>query len=223
MSRKVLTFITWNSGEKSITESLESELIDRRTNKLLTINEASFGLADLTRLGLIGVMHDNPRCKGLSVYISVSLQHYSSYWFSRWTIYGSIHLPKVGDLEALTIGFISFYRSPSLSVDENIDFFVDLEETAKLLKSTCDLTYVMGDLNGNEFRICNETGGQLAAYPERRAIYRSFMKALPAEVHHHYEAVLLKRPCRHTGVQTRACESRRVHVHGRFARACGFL
>ena len=41
MSRKVVTFITWNSGEKSITESLESELSDRRTNNLLTINEAS--------------------------------------------------------------------------------------------------------------------------------------------------------------------------------------
>ena len=99
-------------------------------------------LSDLSSIGLSGWRHSAEIMRGLSVFVSSDLQHFSHIQESKFSLYGHISLPALDNYEALPIGFLASYRSPSLVTDEqNAEFFNDLSSTIDKLSEKCDLIY----------------------------------------------------------------------------------
>ena len=166
-------------------------LWDKSEHIVLTVSEIVGNPPDLSRFGLQPVMHDKPEARGLTVYVSRSLSHYFDLRLSRWSIYGIIELPSVGDLEAIRIGFVGTYRSPSLDGKpvEYEDYFRDFGDVVASLCLKCPLTYVMGDWNANMNRVCQDTGMLKPPTKARREAYEAFMSLMPGEVHHHHAGI----------------------------------
>lgn len=73
--------------------------------------------------------------------------------FSRFCIYGTLSLPcGLDGTEFLKIGYIGLYRSPSLSMVQNGEYFTDISAVCERLVHLCTLSYMLGDLNCFEAR-----------------------------------------------------------------------
>ena len=109
-----LKLLSWNSGKKSIVDSLGYE-IKNPMSTIMSVAE-THSLADLSNHGYIGHRHQAEIMRGLCIYISMHLQNYSSVRHTKYTLEGEVSLPNVeGKGKPITIGFIASYRSPSLT------------------------------------------------------------------------------------------------------------
>ena len=102
-----LKIMSWNSGNMKIIESIGYELraaLDKFV--LLSINETR-ALQDLSSLNLIGFRHQAEITRGLCVYISSTLQHYTTCNESKYSLFGTLNLPTIDNYDPVKIGFIS--------------------------------------------------------------------------------------------------------------------
>ena len=136
-----IRIILWNSGRKSIGESLYSVLSDRSSPIVLIINETdAFRDLKTDDFVLIGKQHSaGGKTQGLCIYVSECLQSFSRSWETDWSYAGYLKFPRAmvaGDLDFestasvvdpndgmlaeaeksqfIFIGFFGTYRSPSL-------------------------------------------------------------------------------------------------------------
>ena len=73
-----IKLISWNTGGMNIGKSLDSELkFAIKNHMIFTANETN-SLPDLSQYKLVGWRHSNPITRGLAVFISSSLRHYST-------------------------------------------------------------------------------------------------------------------------------------------------
>ena len=125
-----LKLISWNSGRKSIVDSLGYELqsSNRSMNVLFSVAETS-ALTDLSSIGLVGWRHGAPLMRGMCVYISRSLQHFTTIRESSYTLSGTVNFPSQRGFEAVVIGFVCSYRSPEITDEEALlEYFADVSE-----------------------------------------------------------------------------------------------
>ena len=184
-----LKMVHWNCNNRAnLTPDIGPEIKNRSSNILLCLNE-TFSLPDLSVYKLVGVRHQNLLSRGLCLFISEHLRHYTDFYFSKFSIYGSINLPDSGAKEALKIGFICSYRSPSLSADQNIEFFNDFNETACALLKSTSMVYCMGDFNVYEKRYFKDDTSKVAPTPAcpNSLAYRLFMNSIPGPAHFYFE------------------------------------
>ena len=106
-----LKFISWNAGKKPIIPSLGDEIERTDLNTLMSIAETN-NLADLSSIGYIGWRHSKEIMRGLCVYISAELQHYTSIKESKYSLHGAINLPAIDGTKPISVGFLCTYRSP---------------------------------------------------------------------------------------------------------------
>lgn len=189
-----LKFVTWNSGRKSVTDSLRGELALRKQNICLCLNETS-NLPNLDEFRLNGVRHtDTVKTQGLCVFISSQLQHYSHAEQSKYSIFGYFNLPTVvvNDIECepLKIGFIATYRSPSLSQAENSEYFADLTMIIEKLQVSCSLVYLMGDINAYKHRVSRVDHNLIIrANNSATKSYEMLVSSISSRWDHHFSGV----------------------------------
>ena len=189
INNKKLRFIQWNANNKSnLTPDLGPVLKDTSSNLIFCLNE-SFSLHNLSIYRLVGVRHQNLLVRGLSLYVSEHLRHYIDYSFSKFTIYGTLHLPSSGKKEALKISFICTYRSPSLSAEQESLFFEDFNEVACKLSKISPLVYVLGDFNAFQYRYMKADTTKRAHTPPcpNSQAYRSLMNSIPGPANFHFK------------------------------------
>ena len=181
--KTMLKLVSWNAGNKSIRESLLAELKNLSIHTLLTVNETK-NLQDLSDLGLIGFRHSSKIMRGLCIYVSTFLQHYTTVTEGKYALHGVLNLPTVDGHDPVTIGYIGTYRSPELTTDvELVDYFNDLSSTVETLQETCDLIYLMGDLNmfSHRFDIDDHTRVvEVPSYRPEVKAFRMFESSLPS-------------------------------------------
>ena len=101
--------LAWNSGRKSIIDSLLDEIVNKTRKKplntLMAISETS-NLADLSSVGFIGWRHTQPDMQGLCVFISKELQHYTRIKQTRCTLNGANDLPAVDGKTPISYSFL---------------------------------------------------------------------------------------------------------------------
>ena len=183
-----LKFIQYNCNNKSnLTPDIGPCISNTKQNILMTLNE-TFALPDLSIYRLAGIRHSNPMSRGLCLFISDHLRHYTDVFYSAYTINGLITLPSNNmDKEAMTIAFIATYRSPSLDPQQEEEFFDDLNKVCCELLEKSPLVYLMGDLNVFKNRYYKDDINKIANTPQCKnsRAYFKFMQALPGPTHHY--------------------------------------
>ena len=187
---KKIKFIHWNANNKAnLTPDLGPHLKNKKSNIFLSINE-SFALTDLSIYKLVGVRHQNLLTRGLSLYISDHLRHYTNIFFSKFTINGVITLPSNNpNKEPLSIGFVSTYRSPSLTLEQEIEFFTDLNQVQTELLEKTSLIYTMGDFNAWDKRFYKNDTTKVAPIQKTKNYhaYQSLLKSAPGPMHFYFQ------------------------------------
>ena len=186
---KKLKLIHWNANNKSnLTPDLGPVLKDTSSNIIFCLNE-SFSLHNLSVYRLVGVRHQNLLVRGLSLYVSEHLRHYIDYSFSKFTIFGTLNLPSIGNKEALKISFICTYRSPSLTAEQETEFFNDFNEVACELSKSSPLVYVLGDFNAFQHRYMKDDTKKLAKTPPcpNSQAYKSLMNSIPGPANFYFK------------------------------------
>ena len=185
--QKRLKFISYNCNNKSnLTPDIGPLLSNTKQNIIMCINE-TFALPDLSIYKLAGVRHSNPLSRGLSLFISDHLRHYTDVFYSKFTINGLMTLPSDDNKEAMTIGFIATYRSPSLGYDQEQEFFTDLNSVCCELLEKTSLVYTMGDFNVFRNRFNRDDPTKIANVPpcKNSLAYNKFINAFPGPIHHY--------------------------------------
>ena len=187
-----LKLLAWNSGRKSILNSLLDEIENKTRKKplntLMAISETT-NLADLSSVGFIGWRHTQPDMQGLCVYISKELQHYTRIKQTRYTLNGAIDLPAVDGKTPISVGFIASYRSPSLTKSsEHEEYLEDLARVLDEQLAEHENCYLLGDLNMFDLRYEVIDGKFVPKTPKtspQTNVYHMFHKMLPTENYRH--------------------------------------
>ena len=189
VTNKKLKFLHWNANNKSnLNPDIGPLLKDTNSNLIFCLNE-SFALHNLSVFRLVGVRHQNLLVRGLSLYVSEHLRHYIDYSFSKFTIYGTLHLPPSGKKEALKISFICTYRSPSLTAEQEAEFFDDFNKVSTKLSESSPLVYVLGDFNAYKNRYMKDDTSKIAHRPPCRnsLAYNSLINSIPGPAHFYFK------------------------------------
>ena len=170
------------------------EIERKDLNTLMSIAETN-NLADLSSIGYIGWRHSREIMRGLCVYISAELQHYTNIEQSDYSLHGAINLPAIDGKTPISVGFLCTYRSPSLTKnEEHEEYLDDIARVLDKLRSKHENVYLMGDLNMYDIRyeIIREVGENCGKYREIAAnscsqtiFYHMFHKMLPTANYRH--------------------------------------
>ena len=171
---------------------LDYELLRKNQNVIFTVNESSY-LQDLSKFGLVGWRHPEKLMSGLCLFVSSNLSAYSSFKVGSWGFYGTISPPTNNDgSEVMEVGFISTYRNPSLSEDQNESYFKEINlEAIELMKKT-SLVYFTGDINVFNCRYSKTNWSETTyCYPNTPGFkhYTSMINSFPSLYDHMFVGV----------------------------------